>query len=181
VLEAVQLVVKRHGSHAVTTSRIAEVAGVSVGSLYQYFPNKRAIFTALHERHVEDVHLVIERTTVACASAPFDAFARELVEGLSNAHAEFAEVHELASSAVPESAVGFRHALHDTFERMLAGDAERWRPDGTMLFVLPRLVESLVHGAAHQVRLSRDRAKSEAIRTVLLYLSSCQGSATRGY
>ena len=38
VLEAVQLVVKRHGTQAITTNRIAEAAGVSVGSLYQYFP-----------------------------------------------------------------------------------------------------------------------------------------------
>ena len=182
VLEAVQLVVKRHGTQAVTTNRIAEAAGVSVGSLYQYFPNKRAILTALHDRHVDDVHLVIEQTTAACASAPLEEFARELVEGLANAHAKLAEVHELASSAVPESALGFQYALHHTFERVLSGDPERYRlQTERMLFVLPRMVESLVHGAAHQARLSWDGAKSEAIRTVLLYLSSCQGSAARNY
>ena len=46
VLEAVQRVLKRHGVEAITTNRIAEAAGVSIGSLYQYFPDKRAIFTA---------------------------------------------------------------------------------------------------------------------------------------
>lgn len=62
VLEGVQLVVRRHGPQSITTNRIAEAAGVSIGSLYQYFPNKRAIFTALHERHVDEVRLVIEQT-----------------------------------------------------------------------------------------------------------------------
>ena len=182
VLEAVQLVVRRHGAHAVTTNRIAEAAGVSVGSLYQYFPNKRAIYAALHERHVDDVHLVIEQTTAAHASAPLAEFARELVDGLTNAHAKLEEVHELASSAVLESARGFRHALHHTFERVLSGDPERYRLQSErMLFVLPRLVESLVHGATQEARLSRDTAKSEAIRTVLLYLNSCEGSASRHY
>jgi AcrR family transcriptional regulator len=180
VLAAVRLVVKRHGTRAVTTNRIAEAAGVSVGSLYQYFPDKRAIFTALHERHVDDVHLLIEQTTAACASAPLEDFARELVEGLADAHAELAEVHELASAAVPESALGFQNALQHTFERVLSVDPERYRDQTErMLFVLPRLVESLVHGAAHQARLSREGAKGEIIRTVLLYLDSCQGSATR--
>ena len=50
VLEAVRLVVKRHGAQAVTTNRIAEAAGVSVGSLYQYFPTKDAVTRALVQR-----------------------------------------------------------------------------------------------------------------------------------
>jgi AcrR family transcriptional regulator len=186
VLEAVQLVVKRHGTQAITTNRIAEAAGVSIGSLYQYFPDKRAIFTALHDRHVDDVRQVIEQTTAACASAPLEEFTRELVQGLVNAHAEGAELHEIVSSAVPESCLGFKTALHHTFGRVLSRpDQDRYSPDETerMLFVLPRMVESLVHGAAHQphAALSRDGARSEAIRTVLVYVNSFQGSAPKHY
>ena len=177
VLEAVNLVVKRHGSQAITTNRIAEAAGVSVGSLYQYFPDKRAIFTALHDRHVDDVRQVIDQTTAACASASLEEFARELVQGLVNVHAETAVLHEVVSSAVPESALGFRHALHHTFERSLSrADPERYSHDETerMLFVLPRMVEGLVHGGVNPAcaALSRDGAKSEAIRTVLVYVNS---------
>jgi AcrR family transcriptional regulator len=186
VLEAVQLVVKRHGTRAITTNRIAEAAGVSIGSLYQYFPDKRAIFTALHDRHVEDVRQVIERTTAACASAPLEEFTRELVQGLVNVHAESAELHELVSSAVPESALGFKNALRHTFGRVLSrADQERYSLDETerMLFVLPRMVESLVHGAAHQSRaaLSCDGAGNEAIRAVLVYVNSFQGRAPKHY
>ena len=90
VLEAVPVVVKRHGAQALTTNRIAEAAGVSVGSLYQYFPDKRAIFTALHDRHVDEVQRIIEQTMTDCATAPLDDFARELVLGLVNAHTEVA-------------------------------------------------------------------------------------------
>ena len=186
VLEAVQLVVKRHGTQAITTNRIAEAAGVSIGSLYQYFPDKRAIFTALHDRHVDDVRQVIEQTTAACASAPLEEFARELVQGLVNVHAEVAELHDVVSSAVPESALGFKNALHHTFGRVLSrADQERYSLDERerLLFVLPRMVESLVHGAAQHARaaLSRDGARSEAIRTVLVYVNSFQGSAPKHY
>ena len=169
VLEAVPLVVKRHGIRAITTNRIAEAAGVSVGSLYQYFPDKRAIFAALHDRHVDDVRQVIERTTASCASAPLEEFTRELVQGLVNVHAEGAELHEIVSSAVPESALGFKNALHHTFGWVLSrADQERYSLDETerMLFVLPSMVESLVHGAALHARaaLARDGAGNEAIR-----------------
>lgn len=176
VLEAVPLVVKRHGTQAITTNRIAEAAGVSVGSLYQYFPDKRAIFTALHDRHVDDVRQVIGQTTVAYASAPLQEFTCELVRGLVNVHVDAAELHEIVSSAVPEGALGFKNALHHTFGRVLSrADQKRYSLDETerMLFVLPRMVESLVHGAVHQARaLSRDVVRSEAIRTVLVYVNS---------
>jgi AcrR family transcriptional regulator len=50
ILEATVKVLDREGLDAATTSRIAEVAGVSVGSLYQYFPHRDAILTALQDR-----------------------------------------------------------------------------------------------------------------------------------
>ena len=53
ILEATVLLLDREGLDAATTTRIAEVAGVSVGSLYQYFAHRDAILTALQEREFE--------------------------------------------------------------------------------------------------------------------------------
>jgi len=47
ILEAAVQVLAREGAHRFTTARVAEKAGVSVGSLYQYFPNKAAILFRL--------------------------------------------------------------------------------------------------------------------------------------
>jgi AcrR family transcriptional regulator len=186
LLDAVQLVARRHGTQAITTNRIAEVAGVSIGSLYQYFPDKQAIFTALHERHVDEVRQVIARTASDCAAAPLATFTHELVQGLMDAHTDAAELHDIVSSARPEGALGFRHALQHSFDGALSrSDPERYSPDETarMLFVLPRLVESLVHGAAHPAHgaLSCAGARSEAMRTVMMYLHSFQGGGSRPY
>ena len=49
ILEAATRVLERNGPEAFTTSRVAEVAGVSVGSLYQYYPNKASLLFCLHE------------------------------------------------------------------------------------------------------------------------------------
>ena len=59
MLDAAVTLLKRGGASAITTNRIAETAGVSIGSVYQYFPNKNALFVALHERHIGLVAEVI--------------------------------------------------------------------------------------------------------------------------
>lgn len=53
ILQAAARVFATHGYAAGTTNRIAERAGVSIGSLYQYFPNKDAILVALTRQHLE--------------------------------------------------------------------------------------------------------------------------------
>lgn len=47
ILEAAAQVLAKEGAHRFTTARVAEIAGVSIGSLYQYFPNKAAILFRL--------------------------------------------------------------------------------------------------------------------------------------
>lgn len=51
ILEAAVRALKEHGVERTTTDRIAQRAGVSIGSLYQYFPNKAALYHALIVRH----------------------------------------------------------------------------------------------------------------------------------
>jgi AcrR family transcriptional regulator len=55
ILEAAAQVFERHGYAAGTTNRIAQRAGVSIGSLYQYFPNKDAIVMELARRHIAEI------------------------------------------------------------------------------------------------------------------------------
>ena len=164
VLEAVRVVARREGAGAVTTNRIAEAAGVSIGSLYQYFPDKHAIFTTLHQRHVEQVRAVIERA-LAAHGASIEDFSRVLIEGLSDLHAADPELHELVTAEVPEGPMSFREALRDVFEQVTTSER--------MLFVLPNMVEALVHGVAQRPPLiSLESATEEAVRTVLGYLAS---------
>lgn len=59
ILEAAARVFAAHGYAAGTTNRIAECAGVSVGSLYEYWPNKDAILAALLERHLDEARALL--------------------------------------------------------------------------------------------------------------------------
>lgn len=61
ILEATVQVLDREGLDAATTTRIAEVAGVSIGSLYQYFSHRDAILNALQDREFERTLLFMQR------------------------------------------------------------------------------------------------------------------------
>ena len=67
ILEATARLVDDAGPSA-TTTRIAHVAGVSIGSLYQYFPGKEALFDAVIERAMEDDLTRLERSVDAARS-----------------------------------------------------------------------------------------------------------------
>jgi AcrR family transcriptional regulator len=64
ILEGAARVFRREGWQA-TTNRIAAVAGVGVGSLYEYFPNKESLLLALAERHVEVAEQEVARAIEA--------------------------------------------------------------------------------------------------------------------
>ncbi|WP_447748991.1 TetR/AcrR family transcriptional regulator [Pseudomonas nicosulfuronedens] len=52
ILEASRRILERHGLEGFTTNHVAELAGVSVGTLYQYFPNKERILDELAQREL---------------------------------------------------------------------------------------------------------------------------------
>ena len=83
-MEATIQVLVRDGTAKLTTTRIAERAGVSVGTLYQYFPNKRSLLQALLTQHLEEVARAVED---ACASVE-GATLREMAEGIVSAFAK---------------------------------------------------------------------------------------------
>lgn len=60
ILKAAAQILERHGAEAATTNAIAERAGVSIGSLYQYFPSKAALLAALSEQHSQAMLQVFE-------------------------------------------------------------------------------------------------------------------------
>ncbi|MFT3711375.1 MAG: TetR/AcrR family transcriptional regulator [Archangium sp.] len=168
VLDAVERVLKRDGVDAITTNRIAEAAGVSIGSVYQYFPDKKSIFAALHQRHVDEVSSVIEQTIAKSASATTEEFTCALLDALIDAHDVDPRLHEIIADVVPESTNGFRLALQETFERVIPPS------DSQRLLVLPHLVEALVHGgtARRPSTVTLEELKREATRAVRAYLSA---------
>ncbi|MCW7541777.1 TetR/AcrR family transcriptional regulator, partial [Aquabacterium sp. A7-Y] len=68
------------GIERVTTTRVAERAGVSVGSLYQYFPNKQSLLAALLERYLLGVVEAVEQACSGCKGCSSDTMAVGVVD-----------------------------------------------------------------------------------------------------
>jgi AcrR family transcriptional regulator len=92
ILAASIRVLRREGALRFTTPRVAEAAGISVGSLYQYFPNKQALLFALHARAVDAAWAEVQRILDAAAWSP-----REKIRRVARLffHAESEEVAEM--------------------------------------------------------------------------------------
>lgn len=79
--EAVIQFLLAEGLGRLTTTRVAERAGVSVGTLYQYFPNKQALLFAILLRHFEEMAETIERIGTDSAPRPLADLADSIADG----------------------------------------------------------------------------------------------------
>ncbi|MGA7869788.1 MAG: TetR/AcrR family transcriptional regulator [Candidatus Binatus sp.] len=178
VLDAVVRVLKREGFDAITTNRVAEVAGVSIGSVYQYFPDKRAIFEALHQRHIDEIDRIVETKLVEHAASSLDELIRALIEAMVDAHSIDPELFELLLTEVPHRAGGTRDfavRLHGAFRLAISSGMPELKKRGDLdkvVFVVTHMVEALSHGAVlrRPPGLSLADAEAEIVRAVLAYL-----------
>ncbi len=130
IVQASRLLVSREGLDRLTTNRIAELAGVSVGSLYQYFPGKDAVVHALLEREfnrsVDDLLACIE--AIDPAQVPLDEAVARVVDHVFDAQVERRPVYrELCSAAL--SFARLRFTL-DNDTRVLAAAREKLKGYG---------------------------------------------------
>ncbi len=79
IIEATAQVLEREGEAALTTNRLAERAGFSIGTLYQYFPNKDSILRLLAERERERVESAVAAVVRDPAAAGLEPVIRGII------------------------------------------------------------------------------------------------------
>ena len=180
MLDAAIKLLKRDGVSSITTNRIAETAGVSIGSVYQYFPNKNALFVALHERHIGLVAEVIRRRMTECTDSSLEYLVGSLIEAMVEVHTVDPELSELLASEVPhhaEGTVDFSIRFHEAFRTALAphtASIGRRIDLDTRAFVMANMVDALGHAVVlrRPRGLSLAKAKAESCKAILAYLAS---------
>jgi AcrR family transcriptional regulator len=102
IFEATIQVLVADGPQRLTTTRVAERAGVSVGTMYQYFPHKQALFYALNERYLDVLAEKVESACRAQHGASIGQMIEALVTTYWNAKTERAEVTRALYRSVVE-------------------------------------------------------------------------------
>ena len=180
ILTATARILVRDGFERASTNRIADQAGVSVGSLYQYFPNKQALVAALMERHIRDMYAVLEREISRLPALPLRHAVRELVELMIRAHAVEPRLHRVFAEQVPRVGTLERIVeLERRFEELTRDVLERLRPRVRPrnleigAFVVIQAVEALTHAAVlyHPEKLADEEFVDELVELVVRYLN----------
>lgn len=100
ILTAAIQVLAQEGAARFTTARVAERAGVSVGSLYQYFPNKAAILFRLQSEEWRQTTDMLSRILVNREKTPFERL-RLLVQAFIRSECEEAQMRVALNDAAP--------------------------------------------------------------------------------
>ncbi|WP_375599713.1 TetR/AcrR family transcriptional regulator [Devosia sp. Naph2] len=114
IFEATIQVLLVEGMQGLTTTRVAERAGVSVGTMYQYFPHKQSLIYALNERYLEVLADKVEATCRAQTARPVAEMLAALIETYWRAKTERAEVTRALYRSVVEMD---NEALVESFAR----------------------------------------------------------------
>lgn len=93
ILDATAKVLVEEGYDRASTNRIAKVAGVSVGSLYQYFPNKQALVMALAAEHADEQIGALAAALRTLGDAPVHVAVATFVQAMIDAHRQEPELH----------------------------------------------------------------------------------------
>jgi AcrR family transcriptional regulator len=155
ILTAAAQVFERRGYAGGTTDAIAERAGVSVGSLYQYFPNKDAILVALMERHVEEGTALLSGLVreVRGQPLPIDALLHRFVDAMIALHNREPHLHRVLfeNAPLPGSLRSDLQQLESAFVEQIAAllsdhPGLALRDPVLAATMLVRSIDGLVHG-----------------------------------
>ena len=168
ILDATARILAEDGFEAVNTNRVAELAGVSVGSLYQYFPNKGSLVGAVAVRHTEAMAAVIADGVRAAADDDLPSLVKALIRSTMQAHAanpklRRAIIEELPRIGRPARIAELKRGIQESVVALLTARQSRIKVKDIPMaaFVIINTVEHLTHVAQTAGHDARDLARLE--------------------
>lgn len=154
LLEATARILRKEGYDRASTNRIAAVAGVGIGSLYQYFPSKEALVAGVVERHTQALLQVARDRFLEAAAYPIERCMRELVAAGIDAHRVDAKLHRVLSEEMPHTArLANIDAVQQSSQEFLRNYLDAHRDEIGIVdldlaaFIVVTTVEALTHSA----------------------------------
>lgn len=176
VIEAGARILSKQGWTRFTTNKVADAAGVSIGSLYQYFPDKLSLVDAIRRRHIDD-SLDAVRSALA-ETESLAEFVETLVANLIEAHSIHPGLHRVLLDEVP-GLEAYRHPNNQIEAQYLAlyaeaaatyGWSDRGATPATVGLVISDAIDGVIHNAARRGRLREPQVRDELVRMICAYL-----------
>lgn len=181
LLQAAAHILGVRGWDGLTTNAVAAAAGVSIGSLYQYFPHKLALVEAVRRRHFEEVLAILR--AAADDDLPRARRIEALVDGMIGVHSRYPAAHRVLLEETPRGRDAgpihdrFTTILHQCYQAIVGanGRGERTEHPRVAAQVLAAAVAGVVHDAAAQGTLRSEALRRELLELVDSYLSARPG------
>jgi AcrR family transcriptional regulator len=181
IITAASQILIAHGYEGTTTARVAERAGVSVGSLYQYFPNKEALVAALIERHADELVGTVRDVLQRHSRATLAECLRAAIDATMTAHRIHPRLHKILHEQVPRvgklaRAMRANEDITHEIERSLRAHADELHP-AIDPAVAATVIDTVMDAIAHKSVLERSTplagktAADEAYVLVMSYLT----------
>jgi AcrR family transcriptional regulator len=171
ILVATERVLAQRGTTRATTNRIAEVAGVSIGSLYQYFPNKEALIESVRQRQSERFRDRVEPEVAVLLGLPLRDAVRRLVELMLRIHADGLHLHNALAEGDPHLPEELHERWIPLMVAYLEARREEIRPVNLELAarIAIEALEALTHGVAlRSPEMLADEEYTEELTQLLL-------------
>ncbi|MGL5940896.1 MAG: TetR/AcrR family transcriptional regulator [Waterburya sp.] len=178
ILEATTHILTEKGYDKTNTNIIAELAGVSIGSLYQYFPNKESLMVALMEQHCHEIAEIVESKLNHFFDEPPEVAIPELVKAVIVVHGINPRLHQVLSEEIPRSERLKMQQTDKHIAELLRAYLERWRDRlqsqniEMTVFIISRTVEALCHSVVikHPEFMSNNQLEQEVSKLIMSYL-----------
>lgn len=179
ILDAGQEMLITYGYDGASTNRIAAAAGISPGSLYQYFPDKDAIAAAVIDRFSDDLAARVAARVSERLDQPAPNYVRESIAALLDAldvHPEFlrAIMEQTPRLGAGSKLLAFEQRIGELTVAYLTINKKQVRPEAaltTASWMLVRMVEHLcVRYILDQPAIDREQFLDEITTMALNYL-----------
>ena len=158
IVEASTQLLLERGYDRFTTARAAERAGVSVGSLYQYFPNKAALAAAVIDRACEAFLIALDHALAGRPRITLAECIRAIVDVILVSHQLAPDLHRIVIDLAPRIGVADRtdrvsRKMAEAIEAILRMHADEIAP-GIDLATAATIIETLLVALAHRAALA---------------------------
>jgi AcrR family transcriptional regulator len=163
LIDAATQVLKDRGYDAFNTNRVAETAGVSIGSLYQYFPDKQALIEAIVVRHVTMLATAIAAGLVQARLMPIGDAMDMLVQATIDVYAGDLDLHRVVHEQIPQQQA--EAAVSGTLDQLIHWLTELLAAHGPMIrpkdhAIAASMIVHLVKDTACRIMLSQKSVES---------------------
>jgi len=177
IVQAGARILGQRGWAGFTTNAVAQAAGVSIGSLYQYFPDKHALIDAIRRQHLDDCLSAVRKPA---SGKSLRQYVEALVDDMIAVHAENPGLHQVLLDEVL-AAEGLRDP-HSAFEKAYLGfhasAITHYRgkktaatADALAGTLVSDILDGVIHNALRRGELASAALRAELVRILMLYLT----------